>query len=159
MAGRPVVFSAIQGGAMIINSATPSITPALTPVSQTASGDSSTSTAGTPKFDYLKLIVAQMQALNPFDPSSGSNALPEMMQAEELNQIIQLQQTIQKLQAATNLATGAALLGRNVTALTASGGTTSGTVQTVQAGPSGISLVLTSGVTVRLQDVQSIAGA
>jgi flagellar hook assembly protein FlgD len=145
---------------MIVNSATPSITPALTPpVSQTASGDSSTSAAGTPKFDYLKLIVAQMQALNPFDPSSGSNALPEMMQAEELNQIIQLQQTIQKLQATTNLATGAALLGRNVTALTASGGTTSGTVQTVQAGPGGISLVLTSGVTVRLQDVQSIAGA
>jgi len=134
--------------------------PALTPPApQALNGSSSTSATSTPQFDYLKLIVAQMQALNPFDPSSGSNALPEMMQAEELNQIIQLQQTMLKLQSATDLATGASLLGRSVTALTASGGTTSGTVQTVQAGPGGISLVLTSGATVRLQDVQSIASA
>jgi flagellar hook assembly protein FlgD len=127
----------------------------------TSSGNSTGSSTSTsaPQFDYMKLIVAQMQSLNPFDPSSGSNSLPEMMQAEELNEITQLQQAMQSVQASINVNTGASLLGRSVQALNASGGTVSGSVQTVQNGPGGVALVLSSGDTVRLQDVQSVSSS
>jgi hypothetical protein len=97
--------------------------------------------------------------MNPFDPSSSSNSLPEMMQAEELSLITHLQTSMQNMQAATNVNTGASLLGRNVQALNAAGGTVSGSVQTVQNSGTGVSLVLSSGDTVRLQDVQSVSAS
>ena len=125
-----------------------------------ASGSTGSSTSvSAPQFDYMKLIVAQMQSLNPFDPSSGSNSLPEMMQAEELNEITQLQQAMQSMQSSINVNTGASLLGRTVQALNANGGTISGSVQSLQNGPGGVALVLSSGDTVRLQDVQSVSSS
>lgn len=123
----------------------------------TSSGTGKTSTTAPPQFDYLKLIVAQMSSMNPFDPSSGSNSLPEMMQAEQLSEMTKLEQSMQSMQTSMDVNTGASLLGRSVQALNSAGGTVTGSVRSVQTGPAGVALLLSSGDTVRMQDVQSVS--
>lgn len=106
--------------------------------------------------DYLKLIVAQMQNMNPMDPSSGQDSMPEMMQAESLNQLTTLNKAITQLQTLTQTSYAASLLGRGVNAKDETGAAVSGTVTGMHNDAGGVLLTLAGGKTVRLADVSDV---
>lgn len=109
------------------------------------------------KVDYLKLIVAQMQNLNPMDPNSGGDSLPTMMQAESLNQLTLLNTAIRDLQTMTQTSYASSLLGRTVTGRDGTNIEVSGQVKGLSMDAGGPVLQLTDGRRLRLLDITGIA--
>jgi flagellar basal-body rod modification protein FlgD len=107
----------------------------------------------------MKLIVAQMRNLNPMDPSSGSDSMPMMMQAETLNQLVQLNTSILSLQQGQQTGYAAGLIGKSITGIDETGATVSGTVQSLMVSPTGILLELTGGALVPLAGVAAVSAA
>jgi len=134
-------------------------TPPLPAATSTASGTSGTSaTPPGQQIDYMKLIVAQMQNMNPMDPSSGGDGLATMMQAEELNQLSQLNSAFTSLQTLSQTGYASSLIGRQISGVDGNGAAVSGIVTGVKMDPGG-PLLTVGGATVRLLDVTSIATA
>lgn len=111
------------------------------------------------KVDYLKLIVAQMQNLNPMDPNSGGDSLPTMMQAESLNQLTQLNTALKDLQTMTQTSYASNLLGRTVTGRDDTNTEVTGQVQGLSMDAGGPVLQLDGGKRLRLLDITSIASS
>lgn len=111
------------------------------------------------KVDYMKLIVAQMQNLNPMDPNSGGDSLPTMMQAESLNQLTQLNTALKDLQTMTQTSYASSLIGRAVTGRDNTNTEVTGQVQSLSMDTGGPLLKLTDGRLLRLLDITSIASA
>jgi flagellar basal-body rod modification protein FlgD len=110
-----------------------------TPVAQAAAATNpSNGSAATPENpnsvlgqnDFLKLMIAQLQAQNPLEPSNGTEYVTE------LAQFTQLEQTT-NLATSSELSSAVQLIGHKVSYTGASGATTTGTVESVQSGTSG----------------------
>lgn len=161
----------------IANTTTPALPQASQPVAATrtqaaaTAAGSPTPTAGigagqpasdakpSQQVDYMKLIVAQMRNLNPMDPSSGSDSMPMMMQAEELNQLTALNKAITQLQTMSETSYGAGLVGRTVTGISSANAIVTGAVKALHSDPGGPLLELTNGTTIRLLDVTQVSAA
>jgi len=132
---------------------------ASTPPIPGAAGTATTSGTANGKsgqqIDYMKLIVAQMQNMNPMDPSSGGDGLATMMQAEELNQLSQLNAAFSSLQTLSQAGYASSLIGRQIGGVDGNGAAVSGVVTGVKIDPSG-PLLSIGDKTVRLLDVMSI---
>ena len=120
---------------------------ATTPIAQAASlpGSSSGAGAGTSpenpnavlgQNDFLKLMIAQLQAQNPLEPSNGNEYVTE------LAQFTQLEQTT-NLAGASELSSAVQLIGHTVSyGDPSTGAITTGVVQSVQSGTSGPTLTV-----------------
>jgi flagellar basal-body rod modification protein FlgD len=121
------------------------ITPAAaTPAS---SGSSSETSASNPNSilgqnDFLKLMVAQLQAQNPLEPGNSNEFV------NELAQLTQVEQTT-NLANASELSGAVQLIGHKVSYESPSGASATGTVQSVQSSASGTTVTVegVSGVT------------
>jgi flagellar basal-body rod modification protein FlgD len=135
--------------------------PAPRAAGATGTGAPTQATATPPsqQVDYMKLIVAQMQNLNPMDPSSGGDGLGTMMQAESLNQLSTLNTALKTLQTLTQTGYAASLMGKTVTGVDATNSAITGTVVGVHMDASGPLLDLSGGKQMRLLDVTQVAGA
>jgi flagellar basal-body rod modification protein FlgD len=80
--------------------------------------------------DFLKLMIAQLQAQNPLEPSNGTEYVTE------LAQFTQLEQTT-NLATASEMSSAVQLIGHKVSYPNASGAAITGTVESVQSGTSG----------------------
>ncbi len=81
--------------------------------------------------DFLQLMIAQLQAQNPLEPSNGNEYVTE------LAQFTQLEQTT-NLATSSELSNAVQLIGHTVTYTDpATGASATGTVQSVQSGTSG----------------------
>lgn len=80
--------------------------------------------------DFLKLMIAQLQAQNPLEPANGTEYI------SELAQFTQLEQTT-NLAGASELSGAVQLIGHTVTYGDGAGGVASGVVQSVQSGTQG----------------------
>ncbi len=80
--------------------------------------------------DFLKLMIAQLQAQNPLEPSNGTEYVTE------LAQFTQLEQTT-NLATASEMSSAVQLIGHKISYPNASGAATTGTVESVQSGTSG----------------------
>jgi len=85
--------------------------------------------------DFLKLMIAQMQAQNPLEPSNGNEFV------NELAQFTQVEQTT-NLANANELSGAVQLIGRTVTYHTASGEALTGKVQSAQSTASGVTVTV-----------------
>lgn len=113
-----------------------------TPIAQAAAttGSSTGSTAATTpenpngvlgQNDFLQLMIAQLQAQNPLEPSNGNEYVTE------LAQFTQLEQTT-NLASSSELSSAVQLIGHTVTySNPTTGATATGVVQSVQSGTSG----------------------
>ena len=128
------------------------------PLPGTTGTTSTTNGKSGQQIDYMKLIVAQMQNMNPMDPSSGGDGLATMMQAEELNQLSQLNAAFTSLQALSQTGYASSLIGRQISGVDGNGAAVSGVVSGVKMDPSG-PLLSVGDKTVRLLDITSIATA
>lgn len=80
--------------------------------------------------DFLKLMIAQLQAQNPLEPANGTEYI------SEIAQFTQLEQTT-NLAGASELSGAVQLIGHTVTYSDGAGGVVSGVVQSVQSGTEG----------------------
>jgi flagellar basal-body rod modification protein FlgD len=119
------------------------------PVANTPAASSGTAKTPTPENpngvlgqnDFLKLMVAQLQAQNPLEPGNSNEFV------NELSMMTQTEQTT-NVANATELSGAVQLIGRTVSYEGASG-TTTGKVQSVQSDASGTTVTVegVSGVT------------
>jgi flagellar basal-body rod modification protein FlgD len=99
------------------------------------------------KNDFLKLMVAQLQAQNPMEPTSDTEYLGELAQFSQLEQTTNLAASSGELSSSQKVAQAVQLIGHTVSYTEASSGdTVQGKVQSVEITPAGPSLTI-EGVT------------
>jgi flagellar basal-body rod modification protein FlgD len=101
--------------------------------------------------DFLKLMIAQLQAQNPLEPSNGNEYVTE------LAQFTQLEQTT-NLASASELSNAVQLIGHTVTYADPSTGTTvTGKVESVQSATSGPTLTIEGVPGVKVSSVTEVS--
>jgi len=85
--------------------------------------------------DFLKLMIAQMQAQNPLEPANSNEFLNELAQITQVEQITNLAN-------ANELSGAVQLIGRTVTYNVPGGGVATGKVQSAQSTASGVTLTI-----------------
>jgi flagellar basal-body rod modification protein FlgD len=132
---------------------TTTATPATTVPSTTPAGSSSTTTAKTAeptnpngelgKDAFLELMVAQLKAQNPLEPSNGTEYVSELAQFSQLEQTTNLAQTSSQAAASQQVAQAVALIGHTVSYTDpTTGKTAQGAVQNVEVSSSGATLTV-----------------
>ncbi len=99
--------------------------------------------------DFLKLMVAQLQAQNPLEPGNANEFV------NELAQLTQVEQTT-NLANASELSGAVQLIGRTVTYNNSSGVATTGTVQSVQSDASGTTVTVEGVPNVTLSSITEV---
>lgn len=77
------------------------------------------------KDDFLKLMIAELQAQNPLQPANGTEYVSELAQFTQLEQTTNLAQSSERQEAVQ-------LIGRTVSYVGSDGATVTGQVQSVQ---------------------------
>ncbi len=119
-------------------------TPAAAPAESSSPTTGGASASGTSngilgENDFLKLMVAQLQAQNPLEPGNSNEFV------NELAQLTQIEQTT-NLANASELSGAVQLIGHKVAYNSPSGASATGTVQSVQSSSSGTTVTV-EGVT------------
>jgi flagellar basal-body rod modification protein FlgD len=85
--------------------------------------------------DFLKLMIAQLQAQNPLEPGNSNEYL------NELAQFTQVEQTT-NLASSSELSSAVQLIGKTVAYTAASGATVTGKVESVQSTAAGTTITV-----------------
>jgi flagellar basal-body rod modification protein FlgD len=123
-----------------------------TPIATAAATESSSPSGSSPAVsnpngtlgqnDFLKLMIAQLQAQNPMDPANTNEFMGELAQFTQVEQLTNLAQ-------ANELSSAVGLIGRTVVYSTSSGGRGTGQVTSAQS--------TSSGTTVTVEGVDGIS--
>jgi flagellar basal-body rod modification protein FlgD len=119
------------------------MTTPLTATAAAATPSTGTAPATTPENpngvlgqnDFLKLMIAQLQAQNPLEPGNSNEYL------NELAQFTQVEQTT-NLATASELSSAVQLIGKTVAYTGASGATVTGKVESVQSTATGTTVTV-----------------
>lgn len=99
--------------------------------------------------DFLKLMVAQLQAQNPLEPGNSNEYINEITQFTEVEQMTNL--------ASSGELTGAVqLIGHKVTYTSASGTAATGTVESVQSSANGTTVTVEGVGGVKLASITEV---
>ncbi len=117
--------------------------PATASAASVASHAAGSGGAGTPENpngvlgqnDFLKLMIAQLQAQNPLEPGNSNEYLNEVAQFTQVEQMT-------NLASASELSDAVQLIGQTVTYDNAAGVPTSGKVQSVQSTSTGTTVTV-----------------
>ncbi len=122
----------------------PATTTAPTAAAKAKSEPLPTNPEGTlGKEGFLKLMVAQLQAQNPLQPTEGSEYISELAQFTQLEQVTNLAQTTSQADSAQQVAQAVALIGHTVSYTDpTTGAVAQGTVQNVEITSSGATLTV-----------------
>jgi flagellar basal-body rod modification protein FlgD len=85
--------------------------------------------------DFLKLMIAQLQAQDPLQPANGTEYISELAQFTQVEQMTNLAN-------ANELAGAVQLIGRTVSYADGSGGRITGKVQSIQSDATGTSITV-----------------
>ncbi len=120
-----------------------------------AAGASSRNNLG--KMDFLKLLVAQLQHQDPMNPMDNQQFIAQLAQFNSLEQMINLNQTLQQQGQFQQLAYAASLIGHQVIGIAADSGTTiTGAVDKV-AIVSGEAMLDVNGQSLKLSEVTGVS--
>ncbi len=138
--------------------------PAATTPAKTGSTAGSTATEPTNpngelgKNDFLKLMIAQLQAQNPLEPSNGTEYISELAQFSQLEQTTNLAQSSSQSATAQRVAQAVGLIGHTVSYTDPStGATQSGAVQSAEITPEGATLTIEGTPGVELAGVTEVS--
>jgi flagellar basal-body rod modification protein FlgD len=102
------------------------------------------------KNDFLKLMIAQLQAQNPLEPSNGTEYISELAQFSQLEQTTNIAQEGTQSATAQRVAQAVALIGHTVSYTDpTTGATQSGSVQSAE--------ITTEGATLTVEGTPGIA--
>jgi flagellar basal-body rod modification protein FlgD len=99
--------------------------------------------------DFLKLMVAQLQAQNPLEPGNSNEFINELAQFTQVEQITNLAN-------ANELSNAVGLIGHQVTYNNASGELATGAVQSVQSDSSGTTVTVEGVAGVKLSSITQV---
>lgn len=99
--------------------------------------------------EFLKIMVAQLQAQNPLEPGNSNEFLGELAQMTQVEQLT-------NLASAGELSSAVSLIGRTVSYESGAGSVLSGVVQSVQAGASGTTLTIEGEAGVKLTQITEV---
>jgi flagellar basal-body rod modification protein FlgD len=127
------------------------VTPAAHAASAPAAGATTTENPNgiLGQNDFLKLMIAQLQAQNPLEPGNSNEYV------NELAQFTQVEQTT-NLANASELSSAVGLIGHKVSYNNPSGETESGTVQSVQSSASGTTVTVEGVTGVKLSNITEV---
>ncbi len=128
-----------------------------TPIAPAAAGAAPANGSSTPENpssilgqnDFLKLMVAQLQAQNPLEPGNSNEFV------NELAQLTQVEQTT-NLANASELSGAVQLIGHKVTYNSPSGVSATGTVESVQSDSSGTSVTVEGVAGITLASITNV---
>jgi flagellar basal-body rod modification protein FlgD len=107
---------------------------------------------------FLQLMIAQLQAQNPLEPSNGTEYISELAQFSQLEQTTNLAQSSSQSVTAQRVAQAVALIGHTVSYTDPStGATQSGSVQSVEINPEGATLTVAGTPGIELAGVSEVA--
>jgi flagellar basal-body rod modification protein FlgD len=124
------------------------VSTTATTATSTASAGASTRTPENPsaqlgKDDFLKLMVAQLQAQNPLEPTSDTEYVAELAQFSQLEQTSNIAQSSESSVGDQRIAQAVQLIGHKVSYLSPSTGEAAeGEVQSAEIGSSGATLTV-----------------
>ncbi len=99
--------------------------------------------------DFLKLMIAQLQAQNPLEPANSNEYLSELAQFTQVEQITNLAN-------ASELSGAVQLIGRTVSYTNGSGELASGIVQSIQSNSSGTTATVEGVAGVKLSSITEV---
>ncbi len=109
------------------------------------------------KNDFLKLMIAQLQAQNPLEPSNGTEYISELAQFSQLEQTTNLAQSSSQSDAAQRVAQAVGLIGHTVSYTDpTTGATDSGNVQSVEITTEGATLTVEGTAGIELSGVTEV---
>jgi flagellar basal-body rod modification protein FlgD len=137
---------------MTIPTATATAIPTAATAAPSATGKASAETeAVTPenpkgelgKNDFLKLMVAQLQAQNPLEPTNDTEYIAELAQFSQLEQTTNIAQTSSQAATSQQVAQAVGLIGHTVSYIDpTTGASAQGKVQNVEIGSTGATLTI-----------------
>lgn len=104
---------------------------------------------------FLSMMIAELQNQDPMNPMDNAQLLQQVSQIREIESNMRLTTTLESLGRAQNLASGAALIGKQIRGLNADGNEIAGVVQKVSADEKGCYLHLEEG-TVSMTNIKEI---
>lgn len=131
---------------MTTSAVTPAASPA--PAASSAAQKGATTEATNPngelgKNAFLQLMVAQLKAQNPLEPSNGTEYVSELAQFSQLEQTTNLAETSSHAASAQQVAQAVGLIGHTVSYTNpATGATAEGTVESVEVSSEGAALTV-----------------
>jgi flagellar basal-body rod modification protein FlgD len=129
---------------------TPVATAAAASGSAAATSEATTNPDGVlGQNDFLKLMIAQLQAQNPLEPGNTNEFL------SELAQITQVEQTTD-LANANELSGAVQMIGHDVTYTTSGGEAVTGKVQSVQSTASGVTVTVEGNSGIALSAITNV---
>jgi flagellar basal-body rod modification protein FlgD len=136
-------------------------TTAATATSSSATSATSTAEPVNPngelgKNDFLKLMIAQLQAQNPLEPSNGTEYVSELAQFSQLEQTTNLAQANTEDAASQRVAQAVGLIGHKVSYTDSTGTAQTGTVQSVEITSGGATLTVEGTAGVALSGVTEV---
>ena len=127
---------------------TPAAAASATPAASGA--ESATGTNGLlGQNDFLKLMIAQLQAQNPLEPGNSNEFL------NELAQITQVEQTT-NLANSSQLASAVQMIGHTATYNSPSGESVTGKVQSAQSNASGVTVTIEGVSEIKLTSLTAV---
>ena len=107
-------------------SSTPSVSS--NPIQENKSNQYDLETDGFGQDAFMKLLLAQLQNQDPLKPMEDKEFIAQLAQFNSLNQLTQMNTTLDELMTAQTLSQGSSLIGKAVTGLSGNGGAISGIV-------------------------------
>jgi flagellar basal-body rod modification protein FlgD len=101
------------------------------------------------KYDFLKLLIAQMRHQDPLNPTDNAQMVAQMAQFSSLEQMTNMSQSFTSIQSLS-------MLGRTVKATATDGSVISGKVASVHTNAADPILVLEDGSLVMMPDVLEV---
>jgi flagellar basal-body rod modification protein FlgD len=141
-------------------------TPAALPLTSQSAAQGAGSTATAPtnpkaelgKNDFLKLMIAQLQAQNPLEPSNGTEYVAELAQFSQLEQTTNIAQSSSQSATAQRVTQALALIGHTVSYLDpVTGAIRTGAVQSVEIASTGATLTVEGISGVELAGVSEVS--
>lgn len=117
-----------------------------------ASTTSTTSTSSLGKEAFLQMLVAQLKYQDPMNPADGTEFASQLAQFSSLEQLTNLNDSIESLAMDTNSLQAVNLIGKTVVT-----DSLSGTVTAVSFQDGSVSLTLDNGEEVAFSDVTSVS--
>jgi flagellar basal-body rod modification protein FlgD len=108
------------------------------------------------KNDFLKLMIAQLQAQNPLEPSNGTEYISELAQFSQLEQTTNLAQASTENDASQRVAQAVGLIGHKVSYTDSTGAAQTGTVQSVEITSGGATLTVEGAAGIALSGVTEV---
>lgn len=99
--------------------------------------------------DFLKLMIAQMQAQNPLEPSNSNEFLNELAQITQVEQMTNLAN-------ANQLTSAVQMIGRTVTYNAPSGAVATGKVQSAQSTADGVTVTVEGNTGIPLTSITNV---